>query len=141
MQETQEIQVRFLGWENTLEKEMATHSSILARKIPWTEEPGRLQSIGSHRVRHYWSYLAHTCTNIKKHSFQSNRGIKCSCIYRKRCWKWFSREITLMKHFNLGINFLRLPISAPSLRVYLFSFKELLESSWEDQNHMSRGEP
>ena len=102
------------------------------KKIPWTEEPGRLQSIGSHRVRHYWSDLAHTCTNIKKHSFQSNRGIKCSHIYRKRCWKKFSRQVTLMKHFNLGINFLRPPISPSSLQVCLFSFKELLESSWED---------
>ena len=39
----QEIQVRSLGWEDPLEKSMATHSSILAWKIPWTEEPGRLQ--------------------------------------------------------------------------------------------------
>ena len=42
----QETRVRFLGWEDPLEKEMATHSSILAWRIPWTEEPGRLQSIG-----------------------------------------------------------------------------------------------
>ena len=41
-----------LGWEDPLEKGMATHSSILAWKIPWTEEPGRLQSIGLQRVRH-----------------------------------------------------------------------------------------
>ena len=41
-----ETWVQSLGWEDTLEKEMATHSSILAWKIPWTEEPGRLQSIG-----------------------------------------------------------------------------------------------
>ena len=40
------------GWEDPLEKKMATHSSILARKIPWTEEPGRLQSMGSQRVGH-----------------------------------------------------------------------------------------
>ena len=46
MQETQETQVRTLGWEDPWEKGMATHSSILAWKIPWTEEPGRLQSIG-----------------------------------------------------------------------------------------------
>ena len=38
--------VRFLGWEDPLEKEMATHSSILASEIPWTEEPSRLQSMG-----------------------------------------------------------------------------------------------
>ena len=45
-----EIWVRSLGWEDPLEKEMATHSSILAWKIPWMEEPGRLQSMGSQRV-------------------------------------------------------------------------------------------
>ena len=44
--------VRSLGGEDTLEKEMATHSSTLAWKIPWTEEPGRLQSMGSQRVGH-----------------------------------------------------------------------------------------
>ena len=48
----QETQVQSLGRENLLEKEMATHSSILAWKIPWTEEPGRLQSMGSQRVGH-----------------------------------------------------------------------------------------
>ena len=47
----QETQVQSLGWEDLLEKEMATHSSIFAWKIPWTEEPGRLQSMGSQRVR------------------------------------------------------------------------------------------
>ena len=46
----QETQVQSLGWEDLLEKKMATHSSILAWKIPWTEEPGRLQSMGSQRV-------------------------------------------------------------------------------------------
>ena len=48
-----ETQVRSLGGENPLEKEMATHSSTLAWKIPWTEEPDRLQSMGSQRVGHY----------------------------------------------------------------------------------------
>ena len=48
----QETQVQSLGQENFLEKETATHSSILAWKIPWMEEPGRLQSMGSQRVRH-----------------------------------------------------------------------------------------
>ena len=46
----QETWVQSLGWEDPLEEEMATQSSILAQRIPWTEEPGRLQSIGSHRV-------------------------------------------------------------------------------------------
>ena len=48
----QETRVQSLGWEDTLKKEMAAHSSSLARKIPWTEEPGRLQSMGSQRVGH-----------------------------------------------------------------------------------------
>ena len=48
----QETQVQSLDQEDPLEKEMATHSSILAWKIPWTEKPGGLQSMGSQRVRH-----------------------------------------------------------------------------------------
>ena len=47
-----ETRVQSLGWEDLLGKEMATHSSTLAWKIPWTEEPGRLQHMGSRRVRH-----------------------------------------------------------------------------------------
>ena len=51
----QETWVQPLGWEDPLEKGMATHSSILARRIPWTEEPGKLQSMGLQRVRHDWA--------------------------------------------------------------------------------------
>jgi hypothetical protein len=47
-----ETQVQSLGWEDLLEKEMAAHSCILAGKIPWMEEPGRLQSMGLQRVGH-----------------------------------------------------------------------------------------
>ena len=52
MQETQEVQVSSLGWEDPREEEMAPHSSILTGRIPWTEEPGGLQSTGSQRVGH-----------------------------------------------------------------------------------------
>ena len=48
----QETQVQSLGWEGSLEKGMATHSNILAWRIPWTEEPGGLQAMGSQRVGH-----------------------------------------------------------------------------------------
>ena len=48
----QETQVRSLGWDDPLEKGMATHSSIIAWEIPWTEEPGGLQSMESQRVGH-----------------------------------------------------------------------------------------
>ena len=51
-------QVQSLGQEATLEEEMATHSSILAWEIPRREEPGRLQSMGSQRVRHDWTHMS-----------------------------------------------------------------------------------
>ena len=51
----QETQVQFLGQEDPLEKGMATHPSTLAWKIPWTEEPGGLQSMGSQSIEHDWT--------------------------------------------------------------------------------------
>ena len=58
----QETRVQSLGWEDPLEKEMAIHSSTTAWKIPWTEEPGRLQSMGSQRVGHDWATSRHIHT-------------------------------------------------------------------------------
>ena len=52
IQESQKVQVQSLGWEDPLEEGMAIHSSILTWRIPWTEESGGLQFIGSQRVRH-----------------------------------------------------------------------------------------
>ena len=52
MKETQEMRVWSLGQEDPLEEELATHSSIVAWKTPWTEEPGRIQSMGSQRIGH-----------------------------------------------------------------------------------------
>ena len=73
MQETQEMQICSLGQEDPLEKEMATHFSILARWILWTEESGGLQSMGSQRIRYDWmtehmfalSYSEHVSTTVK----------------------------------------------------------------------------
>ena len=62
----QETGVRSLSWEDPLEKGMATHSSILAWRIPWTETPGRLQSMGLHRVRHNWATNTHKIWNHPK---------------------------------------------------------------------------
>ena len=56
----QEMGVRYLGQEDSLKEEMAIHSSILTWEIPWTEDPGRLQSTGLQKVRHDWSDLEHT---------------------------------------------------------------------------------
>ena len=64
MQEMQEIRVWSLGGEDSLELEMATHSSIPAWRIPQTEEPGGLQSMGLQTAQHFWSDLAYTDAQI-----------------------------------------------------------------------------
>ena len=71
-----ETQVQSLGQED-LEREMATHSSILDQKIPWTEEPGRLPSMGSQRVRHDWvTSLTLTFTTHRTQSVSTYSGIQ-----------------------------------------------------------------
>ena len=59
------MQFCLLGWEDPLEEGMAIHSSILAWRIPWTEEPGRLQSVPSQRVGHNWSYFTYTHSTFR----------------------------------------------------------------------------
>ena len=72
--------VRSLGWEDLLEKEMATHSSILAWKIPWTEEPGGLQSMGSQRSTQlsdiYFTLLTCIYFTAEKSGAQKELGLK-----------------------------------------------------------------
>ena len=70
----QETRVQSLGWEDPLEKEMAIHTSTLAWKIPWTEEPGRLQSMGLQRVGHDsdFTFTFHQgCSVYVKYLFQT----------------------------------------------------------------------
>ena len=75
-----------LGWEDHLEQGRATHSSILAWRIPCTENPGGLQSIGLHRIRHYWSNLAwmHSCTAVKTLYMLCRNWICWAKIYMER---------------------------------------------------------
>ena len=63
----QKMWVRSLSWEDPLEEETVTHSNILAWRIPWTEKPGGLQSLGSQRVRHDWA--TNTCTFFPREIF------------------------------------------------------------------------
>ena len=74
-----ETWVRSLGWEDPLEKEMAIHSRIIAWKIPWTERPGRLQSMGSQRVGHDW------VTSLSL-SLSSVRRASCFCSLTMITW-------------------------------------------------------
>ena len=76
-------QVQSVGWEDLLEKEMATHSRILAWKIPWMEEPGRLQCMGSQRVGHDWvislyRWLVHTVHYMGLSWWLSNKESTCN---------------------------------------------------------------
>ena len=57
-------QVQSLGWEDPLEKGMTTHFSILCWRIPWTEEPGRLQTMGLQRVKHHWASTDMTAVSL-----------------------------------------------------------------------------
>ena len=95
-----ETRVRSLGQEDGLEKEMATHSSILAWKISWTEEPGGLQSMGSQRVGHDWVIntpkvihtckCAYTCTSVFYPKLKANHRSGSEMIWSSPCrmsWK------------------------------------------------------
>ena len=80
----QETWIQSLGWEDSLEKGMATHFSTLAWRIPWTEEPGGLQSMGSHRVGYDWATdIEYTC--IKTDISSSLEGN----TYISHCWFFF----------------------------------------------------
>ena len=80
----QETRVQALGWEDPLEKEMAIHSSIIAWKIPWTEEPGRLQPMGLQRVGHDWATsLLPMRDNLQKIILLILNSSILSLVYRK----------------------------------------------------------
>ena len=82
----QETWVRSVGWEDPLEKGMAIHSSILAWRIPWTEELGRLQSMGSQWVRHNWAtfiFISVDCPTQRVR--KSNRKIDCFSVISSIC--------------------------------------------------------
>ena len=80
----QEMQVPSLGWEDSLEKEMATDSSILAWGIPWTEEPGQLQPMGGKRIWNNWATKQPTPFRVRfTHAKDSNCGITLTlCFHR-----------------------------------------------------------
>ena len=82
-----ETWVRSLGWEDPLEKEMVSHSSILAWRIPWTEKPGRLPSTGLQRVRHDWAR-------------KTGKLAGCS--------PWGRKELEMTERLHLTSNFIKL---------------------------------
>ena len=123
----QETQVWSQVWEDLLEKEMAAHSSILAWKIPWTVEPGRLPSMGSQRVRHDWAtslslspclvvvqkvkvkvLVAHLCPTLSNPVDCSLPGSSAHGIFQARILEWVAshsllQQIFLTQGWNLGL--------------------------------------
>ena len=91
MQKRPELWVWSLGWEDPLEEGMATHSSILAWRIPWTEEPGGLQSMGSQRVRHDWAYGIEVQFAIRRFSPGCLIGTSNPCQWLK--WNWLPQHL------------------------------------------------
>ena len=99
----QDTWVWSLGWEDPLEKGTATHSSILAWRMPWTEEPGRLQSMESQRVRHHWVTFTFTWYPALGLLEQSGVGGAHQVAYEilvpwlgiePRLWQWKCQVLT-----------------------------------------------
>ena len=94
----QEMQVRSLGGEDPLEKEMTTHSSILAWRIPWTEEPGGLQSMESQRVRNDWARKAKICVVPQMLHFRHHVLMKCTALF------FILSLYLIMHHFVMNLS-------------------------------------
>ena len=92
-----ETWVWYLGWEDPLEEGMATHPSILAWRIPWTEEPGGLQSMGLQRVRHNWSDLARGNLIYSGKLLRSGLEFKIWRVREMPSWQFWGGEQT--NHF------------------------------------------
>ena len=101
MKEMQETQVQSLGWEDLPEEDMATHSSILAWEIPWTEETGGLQSTGLQRVGHDGSNLAHMHTCIVERAWTLVSGM-CFLLLVVRLWENHLNTLSLFPHLSNG---------------------------------------
>ena len=89
--------VRSLGWEDPLEKEMATHSSTLAWKIPWTEEPDGLQSMGLQSIGHDWT------TSLSFQSVLVTINKKSGMALKGRCWVFWKVFMNAAKSNNLEL--------------------------------------
>ena len=97
----QETQVWFLGWEDPLRRKWQPTAVFLARKIPWTEEPGRLQSIESQRVGHDWAHTPTAWLHVPVSPHQSTLLQLCYSDHLKYFIKYFSMLLSLfLKIFN-----------------------------------------
>ena len=117
--EMQDTQVWSLGWEDPLEKGMATHSSILAWRIPWTEEPGGLQSMGLQRIGHDWTINTFFLLTVV---FITPLCPQTSHIELKLHLQMWWRKDWIKKFKNL-----------PSARLTSHTFKKYLLNEWMNE--------
>ena len=118
-----ETQVWSLDWEDPLEKEMAAHSGVLAWKIPWTEEPGRLQSMGWQRVGHNWA-TSFSLIEKKKNKKQHSPGV-------------FTHDKTI---FYLGVKYLCTVEGVQDRHLKVCCFGVLIILSWRYLKQPVQGE-
>ena len=118
----QETQVRSLGREDPLEEGIATHSSIFASRIPWTEEPGGLQSLGLQWVRHNWRSNTSTLLTLR-----------FSKYWKLELWLWCSTVVSKKGTENLNLRFLEaaLNLSGGSGRENIIFFFFWPHSMWD----------
>ena len=103
----QEIQVHSLGEENPLEKGMATYSSILFWRIPWTEKPGELQSTGSQRLRHDWATNTFTCFSLSRRSHSFGPQVASNLCFQLHFQSGRSMKFMVLRLLLPGVTFLR----------------------------------
>ena len=129
----QETRIRSLVWEDPLEKEMATHSSTLAWKIPWTEEPCRLQSMGSQRVRHDWA------TSLASLSLCHHKTGFCPILTLRACSAGVSSELVSEPHVRNRSSLVfqsirvKVDVTTKSSRIQLYVWKTFLKTRLVDK--------
>ena len=147
-----ETWVRSPGWEDTLEECMATHSSILAWRIPWIEEPDGLQSIGLQRVRHNWSDLVCTHTHLQYSCLENpiDRGALWATVHGvTKSQTWLSNFTSLTMYFgykyicplhdNYTLKVFKFKINWPNLHTKVNKkYKQLTRKLGKAHRHIQR---
>ena len=102
-----ETQVWSLGWQDPLEKGIASHSSILSWRIPWTEKPGKLEYTGSQRLRHDWATNTFTCFSLSRSSHPFGPQVASNFCFQLHFQSGGSMKFVVLRLLLPGVTFLR----------------------------------